>query len=141
MLAAVAALSDDVARVALDLPLRANLSAVDNIALIPLYQGHYSAAESGIRAQTLLEQLGHSDIALLRDPDMTPAQRFVAKLARALILKRPRLVIDRPGAMLYDVPYPDFIRQLAAQAEMTGTWEVYDFSWNQVLYNQALQKE
>ena len=37
---------------------------------------------------------------------MTPAQRFVTKLARALILKRPRLVIDRPGAMLYDVPYP-----------------------------------
>ena len=141
MLAAVAALSDDVARVALDLPLRANLSAVDNIALIPLYQGHYSAGESGIRAQTLLEQLGHGDIALLRDPDMTPAQRFVAKLARALILKRPRLVIDRPGAMLYDVPYPDFIRQLAAQAEMTGTWEIYDFSWNRVLYNQALQKE
>jgi ABC-type lipoprotein export system ATPase subunit len=140
-LSAVAALPDDVARVAPDLPLRANLSAVDNIALIPLYQGHYSATESGIRAQTLLEQLGHSDIALLRDPDMTPAQRFVAKLARALILKRPRLVIDRPGAMLYDVPYPDFIRQLAAQAEMTGTWEIYDFSWNQVLYNQALQEE
>ena len=140
-MSAVAALSDDVARVAPDLPLRANLSAVDNIALIPLYQGHYSAPESGIRAQKLLEQLGHLDIALLRDPDMTPAQRFIAKLARALILKRPRLVIDRPGAMLYDVPYPDFIRRLAAQAEMAGTWEIYDFSWNQVLYNQALQSE
>jgi hypothetical protein len=33
---AVAALPDDVARVALELPLRANLSALDNIALIPL---------------------------------------------------------------------------------------------------------
>jgi ABC-type lipoprotein export system ATPase subunit len=140
-LSAVAALPDDVARVALDLPLRANLSALDNIALIPLYQGHYDAAESGIRAQKLLGQLGHLDIALLRDPDMTPAQRFIAKLARALILKRPRLVIDRPGAMLYDVPYPDFIRQLAAQADMTGAWEIYDFSWNQALYNQALQSE
>jgi len=43
---------------------------------------------------------------------MTPAQRFVTQLGRALILNRSRLIIDRPGAMLYDVPYPDFIRQL-----------------------------
>lgn len=84
----------------------------------------------------LLEQLGHAIIAPLRDPDMTPAQRFVTKLARALILRRTRLVIDRPGAMLYDVPYPLFIRQLAAQAEMTGTWEIFDFSWNQTLYQE-----
>ena len=133
---AVAALHDDVARVALDLPLRANLSALDNIALIPLYQRHFSAAESARQAQAMLEQLGHADIALLRDPDMTPAQRFVAKLARALILKRSRLVIDRPGAMLYDVPYPIFIRQLAAQADITGIWEIYDFSWNQALYSE-----
>ena len=140
-MAAVAALPDDVARVALELPLRANLSALDNIALIPLYQRHYGAAETALQALTMLDRLGYADIALLRDPDMTPAQRFVTKLARALILKRPRLVVDRPGAMLYDVPYPSFIQQLAAQADMTGTWEIYDFSWNQVLYNQALNSE
>lgn len=133
-MSAVAELPDDVARVSLDLPLRANLSALDNIALIPLYQRHYGAADSARLAHAMLEQLGHADIALLRDSDMTPAQRFIAKLARALILKRPRLVIDRPGAMLYDVPYPAFIRQLAAQAEMTGSWEIFDFRWNQALY-------
>jgi len=135
-MAAVASLTDDVARVALDLPLRANLSALDNIALIPLYQRHYGAAESSQQAHTLLAQLGHADIALLRDPDMTPAQRFVTQLARALILKRPRLVIDRPGAILYDVPYPRFIRQLASQTDLTGTWEIFDFSWNQALYSE-----
>lgn len=136
MLAAVTALPDDVARVALDLPLRANLSALDNIALIPLYQRHFGARESTRQAQAILDQLGFSDIAPLRDPDMTPSQRFVTQLARALILKRPRLVIDRPGAMLYDVPYPSFIRQLAAQTDTTGTWDIYDFSWNQVLYSE-----
>jgi ABC-type polar amino acid transport system ATPase subunit len=140
-MAAVAELSDDVARVAPDLPLRANLSALDNIALIPLYQRHFSAADSARQAQAMLERLGHADIAALRDPDMTPAQRFVAKLARALILNRTRLVIDRPGAMLYDVPYPEFIRQLADRSGMTGTWDIYDFSWNQALYNQALFSE
>jgi len=140
-MAAVAALSDDVARVALELPLRANLSALDNIALIPLYQRHYGVSESTRQARTILDQLGHAEIAPLRDPDMTPAQRFVAKLARALILKRPRLVIDRPGAMLYDVPYPEFIQQLAAQDAMSGIWEIFDFSWNRALYNQALLSE
>jgi len=134
MLTALAALSDEVARVSPDLPLRANLSALDNIALIPLYQRHYSAADSTRQAARLLEQLGHAEIAPLRDPDMTPAQRFVTKLARALILNRPRLVIDRPGAMLYDVHYPEFIRQLAGRTEQDGIWEIHDFVWNQALY-------
>ena len=130
----LAALPDDVARVSHELPLRANLSALDNIALIPIYQRHFGVDESNRQALHLLEQLGHSDIAALRDPDMTPAQRFITKLARAIILRRPRLIIDRPGAMLYDVPYPAFIRELATRAEMAGTWEIFDFSWNQPLY-------
>ena len=124
------------ARVSHELPLRANLSALDNIALIPIYQRHFSVDESNRQAQQLLKQLGYPGIAALRDPDMTPAQRFVTKLARALILRRPRLVIDRPGAMLYDVPYPGFIRQLAMQEEMMGIWEIFDFSWNQPLYSE-----
>jgi ABC-type polar amino acid transport system ATPase subunit len=135
-LAAVAALGDDVARVAFDLPLRANLSALDNIALIPLYQRHYGVDEAARQALALLTQLGHAEIAALRDPDLTPAQRFVTQLARALMLKRPRLVIDRPGATLYDVAYPGFIRELAAQTDIPGIWEIYDFSWNQPLYSE-----
>ncbi len=132
----MAALPDEVARVAPELPLRANLSALDNVALIPLYRRHFGAAESARQAQVMLEALGHAAIAPLRDPDMTPAQRFVVQLARALMLRRPRLLIDRPGAMLYDVNHPDFIRRLAARPEMTGTWEIYDFAWNQALYTQ-----
>ena len=89
----------------------------------------------------MLDQLGYADIAPLRDPDMTPAQRFVTQLARALILDRARLVIDRPGAMLYDVNYPVFIQQLAAQSAVSGRWEIYDFSWNQDLYSQVLSPE
>lgn len=89
----------------------------------------------------MLDRLGYPDIAPLRDPDMTPVQRFVAQLARALILNRTRLVIDRPGAMLYDVNYPLFIQQLAAQTTVSGRWEIYDFSWNQTLYSQVLSQE
>ena len=89
----------------------------------------------------MLDRLGHAEIGPLRDPDMTPAQRFVAQLARALTLNRPRLVIDRPGAMLYDVDYPRFIQQLATHTATSGTWEVFDFGWNQTLYAQALTRE
>ena len=135
--AAVKDLPDEqVAQVSPELPLRANLSARENIALIPLYQKHYDAAESARQAQALLERLGFAAIGDKRDPDMIPAERFVAKLARALILKRPRLVIERPGAMLYDIPYPGFLRELAARMEGgPASWEVFDFDWNRPLYN------
>ncbi|MFP5418294.1 MAG: hypothetical protein ACLGHA_03965 [Gammaproteobacteria bacterium] len=89
----------------------------------------------------MLDQLGYPDVGALRDSDMTPVQRFVAKLARALILNRPRLVIDQPGAMLYDVNYPEVIRQLAARSAESGTWEIYDFNWNQPLYSQVIGQE
>lgn len=119
-----------------DLPLRANLSARENIALIPLYQKSRGAAEASQLAQTLLDKLGHAAIADKRDPDMTPSERFVTKIARALILNRPRLIIERPGAMLYDIPYPGFLRELAARVdEGPAQWEVFDFEWNNVLYS------
>ncbi len=129
---------DSVARVSLDLPLRANLSALDNIALIPLYQRHFNAADSGRQAMALLDQLDHVHIAKLRDSDMTASERFVSQLARALILQRPRLVIDQPGAMLYDVAYPAFIEQLASRVHSSATWEVFDYRWNQVLHRSDL---
>lgn len=112
------------------------MSARENIALIPLYQKHFSAAEASRQAQALLDRLGFASIADKRDPDMTPSERFVAKLARALILRRPQLLIERPGAMLYDIPYPAFLRELAARFDGTpAKWEVFDFDWNRPLYD------
>ncbi len=128
--------AEQAALVSLDLPLRANLSARENVALIPLYQKHFDATEASRQAQALLEQLGFASIAPKRDPDMTPSERFVAKLARALILKRPRLVIERPGAMLYDTDYPAFLRELASRFDgQPASWEVFDFDWNRPLYD------
>jgi ABC-type lipoprotein export system ATPase subunit len=133
----VASLPDDqAALVSPDLPLRANLSARENIALIPLYQKHFDAAEASRQAQALLDQLGFASIGDKRDPDMNPSERFVAKLGRALILKRAQLVIERPGAMLYDIHYPAFLRELASRFDgMPATWEVFDFDWNRPLYD------
>lgn len=132
----LAGLADDLAAlVSPDLPLRANLSARENVALIPLYQKHFDAAESSRQAQVLLDRLGFGSIADKRDPDMNPSERFVTKLARALILKRPQLVIERPGAMLYDIPYPAFLRELASRIDNgPAKWEILDFDWNRPLY-------
>lgn len=111
------------------------MSARENIALIPLYQKHFDSIEASRQAQDLLERLGFASIADKRDPDMNPAERFVAKLARALILKRPRLVVERPGAMLYDIPYPAFLRELASRYDgLPAQWQVFDFDWNRPLY-------
>lgn len=127
---------NEAARVSPDLPLRANLSARENIALIPLYQKYHGAAEASRQAQSLLDKLGFGNIGDKRDPDMSPTERFVTKLARALILRRPRLVIEQPGAMLYDIPYPALIRTLAASMDdKTANWEIFDYAWNQTLYN------
>ena len=127
---------EQAALVSPDLPLRANLSARENIALVPLYQKHFDAAESSRQAQMLLDTLGFSALSDKRDPDMNSSERFVTKLARALILKRSQLVIERPGAMLYDIPYPVFLRELASRFDGTpAKWDVFEFDWNQPLYN------
>lgn len=117
-----------------DLPLRVNLSAQENIALIPLYQKHLGTAEAAKEAGALLAQLGFADVAPKRESDMSAAEKFVTQLARALMLKRSRLVIDRPGAMLYDVHYPTFIRQLRSRIQGEPGWEIFDFAWNRPLY-------
>jgi hypothetical protein len=37
--------------------------------------------------------------------------------------------------MLYDIPYPDFLRGLATRmTEGPAKWEVFDFEWNRPLY-------
>ncbi len=132
---AVAALADEsCARVSLSLPLRANLNAVENIALIQLYRKQADMQGAGDRALELLQRLGASALGLKREPDMTMSERFIVLLARALVLQRSRLVIDQPGALLYDEPYPALLRTLHQKAGTETAWEVYDYTWNRVLY-------
>jgi ABC-type molybdenum transport system ATPase subunit/photorepair protein PhrA len=104
-----------------DLPLRVNLSAQENVALIPLFQKD-------------LGQLGFTELAPKREADMSAAEKFTTLLARAIMLKRSRLIIDRPGAMLYDVHYPSFIQLLRSRVPGEQTWEIFDFVWNRPLY-------
>jgi predicted ABC-type transport system involved in lysophospholipase L1 biosynthesis ATPase subunit len=114
--------------------LRVNLSAQDNVALIPLFQKDLSAARAAKEAAALLNQLGFPELTPKREADMTAAEKFITLLARAIMLKRNRLIIDRPGAMLYDVHYPPFIQLLGSRVQGEQTWEIFDFVWNRPLY-------
>lgn len=133
---ALSGLTDqDVVRVSPDFPLRANLSALENIALIPLFRDRRPRAVATALAGELLAALGHAPIAPLRDPDLDPSGRFVVKLARAVAVGAARIVIDRPGAMLTDIAYPAFIEQcMHGLRDRVRAWEVYDFTWNRPLY-------
>lgn len=117
-----------------DLPLRVNLSAQENVALIPLFQKDLSASQAAQEAKALLGQLGFTELAPKREADMSAAEKFTTLLARAIMLKRSRLIIDRPGAMLYDVHYPSFIQLLRSRVPGEQTWEIFDFVWNRPLY-------
>ncbi len=132
---AVAGLADETcARVSPALPLRVNLDALQNIALIRLYRKQAGSRAAETSARELLLRLGAAGVAARREADMTTRERFVVLLARALMLERPRLVIDQPGALLYDEPYAALMRELRQRAGGDKDWEVYDYAWNRVLY-------
>jgi ABC-type sugar transport system ATPase subunit len=93
-----------------------------------------TAARAAQEAIALLSRLGFAASAPKRESDMSPAEKFITQLARAIMLKRPRLIIDRPGAMLYDINYPPFIQLLRSRVPGEQAWEIFDFVWNRPLY-------
>jgi len=121
--------------VSAELPLRANLSVLDNIAMIPEYRENLAYAAAADRAWALLHRVGRTDIAFRRDPDLNHAERFVAKLLRALIAAPPVILVDRPGMLLPDLHYPPYLEDLLARLEdhPNDCW-ILDYRWNAPLY-------
>jgi predicted ABC-type transport system involved in lysophospholipase L1 biosynthesis ATPase subunit len=117
------------------LPLRANLSVLENIAIVPrLHEGREAEAAASY-AWELLECVGCTRIAELRDPDLGHEERFIAKLLRAVALGPPIILIDRPGRLLPDTYYPPFVD--ATLAALHGRFEqcwIVDYQWNAPLY-------
>lgn len=125
----------EAALVADELPLRANLSVLENIAIVPQYRQNLSYQDAAAQAWALLARLGQSDCALKRDPALTCVERFVAKLLRAVILQPPIILIDRPALLLPDIHYPPFLE--ASLQALAGEYEdcrILDYAWNAPLY-------
>lgn len=126
---------DEIALVSPDMPLRANLSVLDNIALIPQYRANLTYDKAADQAWTLLVAAGYQDCFAKRDPDLDHAERCVAKLLRAAISQPPIILIDRPAMLLPDTNYPPFLFALLEKlGEHMNDCRIVDYQWNQPLY-------
>lgn len=118
------------------LPLRANLSVLENIAVVLQFRTNTYIGEANDAAWKLLTQVGQTGCAEQRDPDLTYEERFVAKLLRAVVLSPPIILIDRPAQLLPDTNYPYFLNRilLALEGRFEQCW-ILDYAWNAALYN------
>ncbi|MFZ5472502.1 MAG: hypothetical protein ACOZBV_01045 [Pseudomonadota bacterium] len=122
-------------QVSAELPLRANLSVLENIALVPQYRDNRPTRQAEQQAWQLLERLNRTACAGLRDPDLDSEQRFVAKLLRVVIGRPPIIVIERPGLLLPDSHYPSRLADCLAKLEdEINTLWIVDYRWNAPLY-------
>lgn len=132
---AVVARHPDAGVVTESLPLRANLSVLENIALVPRYRRNLDEAASTGLAWRLLDRVGFTDCAMQRDPDLDHEQRFVTKLLQAVLLEPPLILIDRPALLLPDTSYPTFLdRVLGALDGEFDHCTILDYAWNAPLY-------
>lgn len=125
----------DAAQVSDALPLRANLSVLENAAIVLQYRQNLDYDSAADRAWTLLTRLGQTDCAFKRDPDLTSNERFAAKLARILIMPQPIIIIERPGLLLPDTHYPSFLDAcLTTLEDLYEQCWIVDYQWNEPLY-------
>lgn len=121
--------------VSAELPLRANLSVLENIALVPQYRDNATPQQANEQAWDLLQRLAQTGCAHQRDPDLSFEQRFVGKLLRAVIGHPSIIIIERPGLLLPDTAYPAFLADCLPKLEdEINTLWIVDYRWNAPLY-------
>lgn len=118
-----------------ELPLRANLSALENIAVVPQYVHKAGFDEALAIAWGLMHTTGATDFALKRDPMLSASERFLTKLLRAVAVHPPLLLIDRPALLLPDIHYPPYL--MAMLDRLTDHFDacrILEYTWNAPLY-------
>lgn len=125
----------DAALVSATLPLRANLSVQENIAMVLQFRTNSYIGEAENIAGQLLGVLDRQACAAKRDPDLDHEERFIAKLLRAMVLAPPLILIDRPAQLLPDTDYPRFLNRTltALEGRFAKCW-ILDYAWNKPLY-------
>ena len=118
------------------MPLRANLSVLENITVVLQYRTNSYIGEASDIALKLLTLAAYADCAARRDPELNYEQRFIAKLLRAMVLRPPMIFIDRPAQLLPDTNYPFFLNRvmLALDGQFEQCW-ILDYAWNAPLYS------
>jgi ABC-type lipoprotein export system ATPase subunit len=117
------------------LPLRANLSVLENITVVLQFRTNTYIGEAENVGWKLLSAVERTDCAHRRDPDLNYEERFIAKLLRAVVLTPPIILIDRPAQLLPDTDYPFFLNRtlLALEGHFEQCW-ILDYAWNAPLY-------
>lgn len=123
------------ALVSAELPLRANLVVLENIAVVPQYRDNLGYRDAADLAWNLLLEAGYTDAAYKRDPGLTHEERFAAKLLRVVMSRPPVILIDRPGLQLPDNLYPPLVEALLQRlaSHLNECW-IVDYRWNEPLY-------
>lgn len=125
----------DAGLVSATLPLRANLTVLENIAVVPEFRDGMNPRAARDLAWTLLEMVGHAGCAHQRDPDLDNRERFLAKLLRAIVGSPPVILIERPGLLLPDFNYPLLLdATLLSLQEHYRLCRIIDYAWNAPLY-------
>lgn len=125
----------DAALISAELPLRANLAVLENIAVVPQYLQNMRYLDAADMAWNLLLQVGYTQAAYKRDPALSHEERFVTKLLRAVVSRPALLLIDRPAMLLPDTRYPPFVEDLLTRLgdHLKQCW-ILDYQWNEPLY-------
>jgi predicted ABC-type transport system involved in lysophospholipase L1 biosynthesis ATPase subunit len=118
-----------------DMPLRANLTAIENIAVVPQYTRNLTYRDAMDVAWNLLLEAGHTECAYKRDPALSHEERFVVKLLRALVGQPALIIVERPALLLPDTRYPPFVDALLQRMapHLHECW-LLDYTWNEPLY-------
>jgi hypothetical protein len=117
------------------LPLRANLTVLENIAVVTEFRDGLAPGLAKDQAWTLLERVWQTGSAHRRDPDLDNRERFLAKLLRAIVAAPPIIMIERPALLLPDFNYPLLLD--ATLLTLEGHFEqclIVDYAWNAPLY-------
>lgn len=125
----------DAGLVSATLPLRANLTVLENIAVVPEFRDGLNPRAALDRAWSLLETVGHAACAHQRDPELDNRERFLAKLLRAIVGAPLLILIERPGLLLPDFNYPLLLD--ATLLSLQGHYRlcrIVDYAWNAPLY-------
>jgi hypothetical protein len=126
----------DAVLVSASLPMRANLTMIENIALVLQFQQSLGFDEAVARVLPMLERLGRHESAMSRDTDLDHEDRFVAKFLRAALMEAPIILVDRPALQLPDIRYPPFLDTLLSSlADEFETCWIVDYAWNAPLYD------
>jgi ABC-type transport system involved in cytochrome c biogenesis ATPase subunit len=123
--------------------LRANLTAAENIAWVPMFLHNLHRSQGLVRAQDLLALLKLQALAGLRDAQLSTTERAAVLLLQSLAGgTAPHWVIDRPAALLPDACHPQVLEVwLAALAPHYQRCTVLDYDWNAPLYRRSTNRD